>query len=401
MGCLLILAALGVSSARADAPATTQPAANAAPATVSPDARKLLTQISQAYSGLKSLSVSGKISSDFDIDGQKDSHQSDFNGIYDAGGKFRHELKGDAILGNTGEKIYAFIVTDNSYITHDAPAAATLDSIDPQIAHVVRKQNPSLALALSGDAEKELLDGAQTVEKVPDVKLDTVDYPALRITATDHDLTVAVDPRTHLMRWTSVDVSKAVRQEGAHDVKSALLTYDYATTTQSPVEAAQFAWAPPPGSQQMQQDAQGSDLEGKDAPPFALAGLDGKQVSLGDVKGSVVVLDFWATWCGPCVGSLPQLDETYKSLKDKGLKAFALDQQEDKQTVQKFVNDTKLSIPPLLDSDGKVGQAYGVQGIPQTVVIGKDGKIRKIFVGVGPDTEQTIRDVITKALAEH
>jgi hypothetical protein len=154
MGCLLILAALGVSSARADAPATTQPAANAAPATVSPDARKLLTQISQAYSGLKSLSVAGKISSDFDIDGQKDSHQSDFNGIYDAGGKFRHELKGDAILGNTGEKIYAFIVTDNSYITHDAPAAATLDSIDPQIAHVVRKQNPSLALALSGDAEK-------------------------------------------------------------------------------------------------------------------------------------------------------------------------------------------------------------------------------------------------------
>lgn len=404
IGCLFIVAALAISPSLAQAPATTQPADNPtpAPATVSSDAQKLLAQINQAYAGLKSLSVVGRISSDFDIDGQKSSQQSDFNAIYDAGGKFRHELKGDAVLGNTGAKTYAFIIPDNSYITHDSPTAATLDSIDPQIANVVRKQNPSLALALCGDAQKELLDGAQSVERIADVKLDAVACPALRITGTDRDRTVAVDPQTHLMRWTSVDVSKAVRQEGAHEVKSALLTYDYSTTTQTPVEAAQFAWSPPPGSQEMQQDAADSSaLEGKPAPPFVLAGLDGKRISSSDLKGSVVVLDFWATWCGPCVGSLPQLDETYKALKGQGLKAFACDQQEDAATVQKFVNDTKLSIPVLLDSDGKAGQAYGVQGIPQTVIIGKDGKIRKVFVGVGPDTEQSIRDILTRALAEH
>jgi peroxiredoxin len=398
----------GLASAARAQPAATQPSAAdvAAPTTnpsasVTPGARKLLEQISHAYAGLKSLSISGKIKSNFDIDGQRDAHESDFTAIYDAGGKFRHEIKGDAILGNTGQKVYAFITADNAYITHDAPVVLTLDSLDTQIARVLRKQNPSLALALSGDAEKELLDGAQSVEDIGDVNVDAGSWPAIRIVGKDRDVTIALDAKTHLVRWTAVDVAKTVRQQGAHDVKSAMLTYDYANTSAAPVDAAQFAWSPPPGAQEIQQDAAGgSDLEGKAAPAFALTGLDGKQVSSADLKGSVYVLDFWATWCGPCVAALPHLDETYKSLKGSGLKVYACDQQEDKDTVQKFVTDTKLSIPVLLDSDGKVGQAYGVQGIPQTVVIGKDGKIRKVFVGTGPGSDDAIRAAVNKALAE-
>jgi peroxiredoxin len=406
-----ILALLATASAWAQSPAMPfhSPDAAVTPTTnpslsVSPDARMLLDEMTQAYAGLKSLSVAGKLTSNFDIDGQKDSQQSEFTAIWGAGGKFRHELHGDAVLGNTGDKVYAFIVAENAYITHDAPAAVNLDSLDTAIARVLRGQNPSLALALCGNAEKELLDGAQTVEKVADVIVNAAACPALRISTPDRDLTVAVDPRTHLMRWTSVDMTKLVRQKGAHDVKSALLTYDYATTNTAPINASQFAWSPPAGAQEMQQDsgagAQAPDLEGKIAPAFTLSGLDGNQVNSADFKGSVVVVDFWATWCGPCVASLPQLDEIYKSLKSSGLKVYALDQQEDKPTVQKWVTDNKLTIPALLDSDGKVGQAYGAQAIPETVVIGKDGKIRKVLVGAGPENEQALRDAINKALAE-
>jgi peroxiredoxin len=409
IGWLGILAALSTASAWAQSPVSPfrSPDSALTPATnpslsVAPDARMLLDEMTQAYAGLKSLSVAGKLTSNFDIDGQKDSQQSDFTAIWGAGGKFRHELRGDAVLGNTGEKVYAFIVAENAYITHDATAAVTLDSLDTAIAHVLRGQNPSLALALCGNAEKELLDGAQTVQKIADVVVNAAACPALRISTPDRDLTVALDPHTHLMRWTSVDMTRLVRQKGAHDVKSALLTYDYATTGTGPINASQFAWSPPAGAQEMQQDsgAQASDLEGKDAPAFTLSGLDGKQVNSADFKGSVVVVDFWATWCGPCVASLPQLDEIYKNLKSSGLKVFALDQQEDKPTVQKWVTDNKLSIPALLDSDGKVGQAYGAQAIPETVVIGKDGKIRKVVVGASPENEQALRDAINKALAE-
>jgi peroxiredoxin len=129
-----------------------------------------------------------------------------------------------------------------------------------------------------------------------------------------------------------------------------------------------------------------SELEGKAAPNFKLEGLDGKSISLADLKGKVIVLDFWATWCGPCRLSLPHLDKLYQAQKEKGLQVFALDQQEGKDEVEAFVKKTGLTVPVLLDSEGKVGNQYGVTGIPQTVVIGKDGKIAKIFVGFDPDS---------------
>ena len=97
----------------------------------------------------------------------------------------------------------------------------------------------------------------------------------------------------------------------------------------------------------------GSDLAGKPAPAFSLTGMNGKVVSSESLKGSVYVLDFWATWCPPCVASLPHLDGIYKDFKDKGVKFFAVNEQEDKPTIQKFVSDTKLGIPVLMDSDGQ------------------------------------------------
>ena len=84
-----------------------------------------------------------------------------------------------------------------------------------------------------------------------------------------------------------------------------------------------FAWSPPPGAQLLAADNSGSgpdagaDIENKPAPAFSLSGLDGKQVSNKSLLGSVYVLDFWATWCGPCVASLPHLDGIYKDLKAK------------------------------------------------------------------------------------
>jgi thiol-disulfide isomerase/thioredoxin len=382
----LVVAALSRSRAQ---PAATQPAI-----VVSPQARNLLNQVRDAYASLKSVSISGTIDGRFDIDGVRKNSVGQFTGLYSSSGRFRSEMKGvttgdagdpastqpstDALVGSDGAKVYLFLPALNQYLQTDAPKGKVdLDSLG-DVADIFRRQDLSLALALSSDASTELLQDATSVMRADDITIDGQAYPALLILYPRDDETFAIDPKTHLLRRQIADLSKTARLQGAGEVKLARLTMDYVNTPAVPAEPARFAWSPPPGAREFSADNGGSDLEGKPAPDFSLTGMDGKAISNQSLKGSVYVMDFWATWCGPCVASLPHLDQIYKDFKDKGVKFFAVNEQEDKATIQKFVSDTKLSIPVLMDSDSRVGQVYDTDGmIPLTVVVGKDGKVIK------------------------
>jgi peroxiredoxin len=137
-------------------------------------------------------------------------------------------------------------------------------------------------------------------------------------------------------------------------------------------------------------------LVGKPAPHFRLKQLDGTEISDADLHGTVYVLDFWATWCGPCKESLPELDGIYSHVKADGVKIFAVNQQEDAATVKDFIGQTHLSIPVLLDLPGTAGSAYGASAIPQTVIVGSDGTVKNVFIGSGND--QNIAAAIQAAL---
>jgi peroxiredoxin len=113
--------------------------------------------------------------------------------------------------------------------------------------------------------------------------------------------------------------------------------------------------------------------EGTRSIDFTLSDLSGKKVSLSSYKGKLVFLNFWATWCPPCRSEMPSMERLYQKLKGKGLVILAVDLQEDAKSVQKFVDEHKLTFPVLLDSDGKVGGSYGARSIPTTYIIGRDG----------------------------
>jgi peroxiredoxin len=139
-------------------------------------------------------------------------------------------------------------------------------------------------------------------------------------------------------------------------------------------------------------------LIGKEAPDFTLPGMDGKPVSLKAQRGSVVVLDFWATWCGPCQVSLPILNKLYVEFKGKGVRAYAVDIEETKDVVRPVADKLIPDVPVLLDEKAEAGSAYKVNGIPQTVIVGKDGRVRQVFVGV--ESEGKLRGAIEAALKE-
>lgn len=127
-------------------------------------------------------------------------------------------------------------------------------------------------------------------------------------------------------------------------------------------------------------------LPGKSAPAFTLTDLDGKPVSLADYKGKVVVVDFWATWCGPCNMEIPHLIELQKEFEPQGATILALSVDEDPPaTVKQFVTEKGMNYPVVMADQDTQGK-YGVTGYPTAYVIDKTGVIRNVFQGY---TEQT------------
>ena len=139
-------------------------------------------------------------------------------------------------------------------------------------------------------------------------------------------------------------------------------------------------------------DSPQAKLVDKQAPDFQLKKLDGTVLKLSDLKGRVVVLDFWATWCGPCVASLPKITELGEEYKSAEVDVIAVNIEQTAAEVQSFLDRAKISPTVVLDSDGAVARAYQAQAIPQTVIIDRDGKIKSVIVGGGGATETKIRD---------
>jgi len=114
---------------------------------------------------------------------------------------------------------------------------------------------------------------------------------------------------------------------------------------------------------------------------FDLTLLDGNSVRLSKLKGKIVFLNFWATWCPPCRVEMPSMETLYQRFKDKGFEMLAVNQGESKAQVSGFVNEHKYSFPVVLNPDNRVGNAYGIRYLPTTFVIGRDNEIILAFIG--------------------
>ncbi len=135
---------------------------------------------------------------------------------------------------------------------------------------------------------------------------------------------------------------------------------------------------------------------GGDPTAFSAKGLDGKTISLDDYKGKVVLLDFWATWCGPCVQALPELKSTYDKYHAQGLEVVGISFDEDKSALTSFIKTRKMAWPQIYDGKGwgtEVGGLYKVRAIPFVLLVGKDGKIAAI------NPRDDLEGAVKKALA--
>jgi len=137
-----------------------------------------------------------------------------------------------------------------------------------------------------------------------------------------------------------------------------------------------------------------SDMVGKPAPDFTLELLDGTSFQLSRRKGRIVVLDFWATWCGPCIQAMPQVDEVVHEFKDHDVELIAVNLQEAPDKIKSTLDRLKLDPAVALDIDGVVADRYAATSIPQTVIIDREGTVARLFVGADPDFADQLRTAL-------
>ncbi len=121
---------------------------------------------------------------------------------------------------------------------------------------------------------------------------------------------------------------------------------------------------------------------GTAAPDFTLADVHGKNVSLSEFRGKVVILNFWATWCGPCEAEMPYLNNLYKEFTSKGLVVIAISVDPKETSVLSFITEKKLAFPVLLDKNKEVYfDSYAVMGLPTTFIIDRSGVLVEKIMG--------------------
>jgi thiol-disulfide isomerase/thioredoxin len=143
------------------------------------------------------------------------------------------------------------------------------------------------------------------------------------------------------------------------------------------------------------------DYSTRPAPPhFDGHTVETRRVSLGDLRGKVVLLNFWASWCAECRPEMPVLERLHRELGPRGLAVVGINLREESQVVRRYAGELGLTFPLVLDPDGQITRAYGVVGLPTTFIVGRDGRAVALAVGVREWAGAPARALLQALLAQ-
>lgn len=254
-------------------------------------------------------------------------------------------------------------------------------------------------LHMAPDFEKTLNASEVSVATgAPATGLDTIRVEGDGI-ATEFQLPSEGNPT---VKQFMLDLTELAKQGNA-EIQRAHVTYAFSDWNVAPeFSADHFSFAIPEGATAFepptQQQPAKSPLVGKPAPNFTIPLFAGGNLDLAALKKEekVIILDFWASWCGPCRVGLPILTKVVDKYKEKGVVLYGVNAGEDEATVQAFLEQTDIDLTVAMDPKRVAQRAYGANSLPTTAIIGKDGVVREVHVGVSPTLEQDL----DKLLAE-
>jgi cytochrome c biogenesis protein CcmG/thiol:disulfide interchange protein DsbE len=423
---LALLAAAGAAPTIAPAqPADPRPAPAApAAAPLAPEAQRVLDRLKDAAARTQQVSVKVTMTSTVSLDGEEQKQEQSLTVAAARPNKVAVRSADDDEAGqyavvSDGTTMTIFIGgTFNKYASGKAPAgfAGFIDeaSFGQRVEPESFIMGPHLLLPalLDGQAFDRFVGRATGVTYVgrEDIAGTPCDHIRFALPRFDADLWATAEGDARPVRLAP-DMSRMLDGLGAmaEEMRARMPRTEIAFTGWATPEAlpdTAFQFKAPEGAQKvddlmkaMQEQAGNDDsgaahaaLLGRPAPGVDLDLLDGGSMSLAAHKDKhVVVLDFWATWCGPCVRGLPVVAKVAAEFKDKGVVFYAVNQQEPAATVRRFLEKRDLALAVPMDKSGRAARAFHVTGIPQTVLIGKDGTVQVIHVGFDPAMEEQLR----------
>jgi thiol-disulfide isomerase/thioredoxin len=320
----------------------------------------------------------------------------------------------EGVMGMTlvtdGKQMTQYVPTINRYTVNEAPAKLE----DFGGSGGVGMMGVSGAY-LSDNGEqfyKALMEGVTSSEYIGEEDVDGVRCHRCRFVQEDFNWDIWVDAGEQpLVRKIVPDMSKQFAQaEGL--LAGAKMEYVVSFkdwNIQPKFTDVDFAFTPPAEAEKVDslfeglaggEDEGPHPLLGEAAPAFNTVSLEDKPIDLSTHVGKdVILLDFWATWCGPCVQAMPEVDKVAEKFADRGLVFYAVNVSEDVETIKEFLKTSEIDVPVAMDADGKITESYGVSGIPQTVLIGKDGRVQVVHVGFSDGLADQLSQQVEDLLA--
>jgi peroxiredoxin len=136
------------------------------------------------------------------------------------------------------------------------------------------------------------------------------------------------------------------------------------------------------------------------APDFTLKSNQGENIKLSELRGQVVMINFWASWCGPCRQEMPLLDQLYQRYRPMGFTLLGVNVEEDSSAADKVLKEIPVTFPVLYDKKNQVSENYQVRAMPSTVLIDRDGKVRYLHEGYQPGYEDAYQQQIRELVRE-
>ncbi len=377
-------------------------------------AQQILGRTADNYRGVTRYAFEGVLRTDMSFQGQSQNIAVDVRGAFERPGRYRLMLDspaGNSLFLSDGDTVSTYSsqlgqYTRAPWATPNPAARQSLPGFDPGGGHPLsgyERLDANVVSARIERAETLAVDGVPVSTWVLDVTYDPKTIGADSLTSV-RGKTFWIDTLRFVVLRDAAVIQR--RSPGGGEPLNMQQTADYTTLAwESPLADTTFVFRPPGGAALVAQlgagDAAGgpgprSDAwSGKPALDFTLKDLAGKTHKLSGQRGRVVLVNFWATWCGPCRREMPEIQKLYDEFKGKGLAVYGVNCSETPAKAKGYVTRNSYMFPILLDADSKVQQQYGVEGIPTVFIVDREGTIAAHYIGA--QSGATLRAGLKKA----